>query len=114
MEGCDALARSIFCRSNLKLIQAAGDGDSRLAEGVGHLRLAQARSVIFERQLLSRIVEAEAAEAVSVSEFAEAVQLVVAQRGLEFEGNFDKCHGGIIPAVGEILMNRDVTRNHLI
>ena len=80
------------------LIEAAGDGDARLAEGVGYLRFAEARSVIFEGQLLPRIVEAESAEAVGVREFAELAQLIVAQRGLQFISDFHECHGGIIPA----------------
>jgi hypothetical protein len=97
-----------------QLAEAAGDGDPGLAQGVGHLRFAQARSVVFKRQLLFRIVQPEAAQAVSVGEFAEVAQLVVVQRGLQFIGDFDECHGGIISVTGEILMNRDVSQNHLI
>ena len=79
--------------SGLALVNAAGDGDAGLAEGVGDLRLAEAGSVIFEGQLLPRIVEAKAAQAVGVGEFAEPAQLLVAQRGLEFVSHFDECHG---------------------
>lgn len=112
------------CVRTLKLIQpknrlcaesvdAAGDGDAGLAEGVGDLRFAEARGVVFKRQLLFGIVEAEAAQAVGVGEFAELEQLILAQRRLEFIGDFDEGHGGIIPAPGGSL-NTDVTGNHLI
>lgn len=83
-------------------VEAAGDGDARLAEGVSHLGFAQARSVIFERQLLPRIVQAEAAQTIGVCELAEPVQLVIAQRGLQFVSNFYECHDGIIAAVSPI------------
>ena len=101
-------------RNPALLVNSAGDGDFGLAEGVGDLRFAEARSVVFEGQLFSRIVEAKAAQAVSVGEFAEPAQLIVAQRGLQFVSNFHECHGGIISVAGEILMNRDVSQNHLI
>ena len=74
-------------------VEAAGDGDARLTEGMGDLRFAEARSVVFEGELLSRIIEAEAAEAISVGELAEPAQLVVAQRGLQLISHFDECHG---------------------
>lgn len=96
------------------LVEAAGDGDFGLAEGVDDLCLAESRSVVFEGHLLPRIVKAEAAQAVGVGEFAEPVQLVVAQRGLQFISHFDEGHAPIIPAAGEILMNSDVSGNHLI
>ena len=94
-------------------VEAPGDGDAGLAEGVGHLGFAEARCVVFEGQLLPRIVQAKAAEAVSVGEFAEPAQLVVAQKGLQFVSHFDECHGGIIPAA-PVSTNSDVTSNHLI
>jgi len=97
-----------------KLVEATGDSDFGLAEGVGYLRFAEARRVVLERQLLLGVVETKAAQAVSVGEFAESAQLLVAQRRLQFVSHFHKCHRGIIPAVAEILMNSDVTQNHLI
>lgn len=106
------LARAVL-HVGVTLVEAAGDGDAGLAEGVGHLCFAEARRVVFEGQLLPRIVETEAAQAVGVREFAELAQLVVAQRGLQFISDFHEGHGGIIPAAA-ISMNSDVTSNHLI
>jgi len=98
----------------VRLVEAAGDRDAGLAEGVSYLGFTETRGVVFEGQLLPRIVEAEAAKSIGVCEFAEMTQLIVAQRRLQFVGNFHECHGGIIPAAREILMNSDVTQNHLI
>ena len=84
-----------------KSVEAAGDSDAGLAERVSHLGFAEARGVVLEGQLLPRIVEAKAAQAVSIRECAEMAQLVVAQRGLQFIGDFHECHEGIIPAEGE-------------
>ena len=94
----------IFLYSIFGLVEAAGDGDFGLAEGVDDLCFAEARSVVLKGHLLPRIVEAKAAQAVSISEFAEPVQLIVAQRGLQFVSNFHEGHGGIIPAAA-ISMN---------
>ena len=63
-------------RAAAQLAEPARDGDLGLAEGVGDLRFAQARSVVFERQLLFRIVQPEAAQAVGVGKFAEPAQLI--------------------------------------
>lgn len=59
-------------------VEAAGDGDARLTEGVRHLRFTKARGVVLEGQLLSRIVQAEAAQAVGICEFPKVAELVVA------------------------------------
>jgi len=83
------------------LVHFTGDGDAGLAEGVGHLRVAQARSVVFERQLVHGVVDAEAAQPVGVREFAQMAQLVFGERGLQFVGNLDECHGGIITRPGK-------------
>lgn len=86
----------------IRSVELAGDGDARLAESMSHLCFAEARGVVFERKLLSRIIESEASQAVGVGKFAEPVQLLVAQRGLQFVSNLHECHGGIIPAVSPI------------
>jgi hypothetical protein len=80
------------------LVDFTGDGDAGLAEDVGDLRLAQARGVVFECELIFLLIDAEAAETVGVGELAEAVELFEAERGLQFVGDFEECHGGIIPA----------------
>jgi len=43
------------------LIDFAGHGDGGLAEDVGHLCLAQARSIVLKRQVLFAFIEMEAA-----------------------------------------------------
>ena len=67
-----------------------------------HLCFAQARSVVFKRQLLFRFVNAEAAQAIGVRELAEMAQLVFRERRLQFVGNFDEGHAGIIAARSEL------------
>ncbi len=64
------------------------------------LRLAQARSVVFERQLVLRFVDAKAAQSISVRELAELAQLFFRERGLQVISNFHECHEGIIAARG--------------
>ena len=75
-----------------------GYGYAGLAEYAGDLGFAQAGGVVFERQLIGGRVNAEAAQAVGVGELAEVAQLVIGERGLQFIGDFDECHGGIIAA----------------
>lgn len=65
---------------------------------MGHLGFAQARGVVFERQLVLVLIDAKAAQAVNVCELAQMAQLFFGERGLQFVGNFHKCHGGIIAA----------------
>ena len=74
------------------------DGNAGFAEDVGDLGVAQPGRVVFEREVLLLFVYAEAAEAVGVGECAEALELIEARRGMKFEGDFEKGHGGIIPA----------------
>ena len=68
------------------------DGDAGLAEGVGDLGFAEARGVVFEGEGFAGVVNVKAAEAVEVGEFAEALELFVAERRVEFVGDFEKCH----------------------
>lgn len=44
--GVDLLHAKLLVRR--ELVEAAGDGDAGLAEGVGHLRFSEARGVVFE------------------------------------------------------------------
>lgn len=74
-------------------IDFAGDGDAGLAEDVGDLGLAEARGVVFEGEMVVLFVDAEAAEAVGVGKFAQAAELLEAERGLQFVGDFEECHG---------------------
>jgi hypothetical protein len=66
-----------------------------------HLRFAQARSVVFKRQLFLRFVNAKAAQAVGVRELAEMAQLVFGERRLQFVGDVNESHAGIIAARGK-------------
>ena len=74
------------------------DGDAGSAEDVGDLGFAQPGGVVFEGQVLLLFVDSEAAEAVGVGEGAEALKLFEAWWGMQFEGDFEKGHAGIIPA----------------
>jgi hypothetical protein len=74
-------------------VHFAGYGDAGLAEDVGDLRVAEARSVVFEREVILLFIYPEASQAVSVSEGAEAAELFVAQRRLQFVGDFEQGHG---------------------
>jgi len=76
------------------LVDLAGDGDAGLAENVRDLGFAQARSVVLEGEMVLLLIDTEAAEAIGVGEFAEAAQLLEAQRGLQFVGDFEECHRG--------------------
>ncbi len=66
-----------------------------------YLRLAQSRSVVFERLMVRRFVDAEAAQAIGVRELTEMAQLLFRQRCLQFISNFHECHGVIIAACGK-------------
>jgi hypothetical protein len=79
------------------LVDAAGDGYGGLAEDVGNLGVAEARGVVLEGEMFLGFVEAEAPEAVGIGKFAEAAELVLRERILQFVGDFDERHGGIIP-----------------
>ena len=54
---------------------------------------AEAGGVVFERDVALGVVDLETAEAVRVGKFAEGPELVVSERGLEFEFRFEECHG---------------------
>lgn len=71
-----------------------------MAEDVGDLSFAEAGSVVFERDMEFGFVDLEAAEAIGVGKFSEGTQLIVRERGLEFEFGFEECHGGIIAKRG--------------
>jgi hypothetical protein len=65
------------------------------------LRFAQPRGVIFKRQLFLRFVNAEAAQAIGVRELAKMTQLIFGERRLQFVGNVNESHAGIIAARGK-------------
>ena len=81
---------AIFSQS----VHFAGDGDAGLAEDVGDLGLAEAGSVIFEGEMIVLLIDTESAEAVGVGKFAQAAELLEAEGGLQFVGDFQECHGG--------------------
>ena len=76
-----------------QLIDFAGDGDAGAAEHVSDLGVAEARGIVFEGDLVFLLVDAEFPQAIGVGEFAEALELLKAQRGLQFISNFKKRHG---------------------
>lgn len=82
------------------LVEAAKDGDTGLAEDVGDLSFAEAGGVVFERDMTFGVVDLETAEAVRVGKFTERTELIVGERGLEFEFGFEECHSGIIAKRG--------------
>lgn len=67
---------------------------------MGDLSFAEAGGVVFERDMAFGVVDLETAEAIGVGKFSEGTQLVVGERGLEFEFGFEECHGGIIAKRG--------------
>jgi hypothetical protein len=71
-----------------------------VAEDVRDFGLAEAGGVVLEGDLKFRLVDLKAAEAVGVGEFAERAELIVRERGLEFEFGLEECHGGIIAKSG--------------
>ena len=76
MQSCHQVSKTL----SLSLIHSAGDGDACLAQHMRDLRLAQARSVVFERELLHRFVDAKTAQSIGVRELAEMAQLLFCQR----------------------------------
>ena len=94
------LGRAQRIQAGIGLVEAAGDGDAGPAEDVCDLSDAQPRGVIFKGKMKLGIVELEAAEAVRVCEFAERAELIVGERGLEFEFGFEKRHKRSIAKIG--------------
>jgi hypothetical protein len=60
-------------------VHAPGDGDASLAEDVGNLGLAQARSIVFEGEAIFLVVDAKSAQAVGVRKITETLKLFRAQ-----------------------------------
>ena len=81
-------------------IDAAQDGDVRLAEDVDHLSFLEARGVVFEPEAVVGFVNAKTAESVGVGKETESAKLAGLERGLEFVGDFDEGHSGAIIAGG--------------
>ena len=71
-----------------------GDGDPGLGEGVKDLSFPEARGVVFEGKAVVLFVNAQAAKTISVGEFAQSLELLVAERRVQFIGDFEKCHVG--------------------
>jgi len=59
---------------------------------MGHLRVPEARGVILESDLILLLVDAEFAQAVGIGKPAETLELLKAERRLEFISNFKKRH----------------------
>jgi hypothetical protein len=71
----------------------AGDGNASLGQHMRHLRLAQARGIVFEGHMIFEFVDAKATKAVGVGELTETVELLKAQGRLQGVGDFKECHG---------------------
>ena len=91
------------------LIDSAGDGDAGEAERMGHLRVPEARGVILESDLILLLVDAEFAQAVGIGKPAETLELLKAERRLEFIGNFKKRHASDYSNWGQLLILRPRT-----
>jgi hypothetical protein len=82
----------LCARRSAGLVEATEDRDAGLAEYVGDLGFAEAGCVVFERNMAFGVVDLETAEAVGVGKIAERTELIVGERGLQFEFGFEECH----------------------
>jgi hypothetical protein len=73
---------------------------------MGHLRVPEARGVILESDLILLLVDAEFAQAVGIGKPAETLELLKAERRLEFVGNFKKRHALDYSNWGQLLILR--------
>ena len=73
---------------------------------MGHLRVPEARGVILESDLILLLVDAEFAQAVGIGKPAETLELLKAERRLEFIGNFKKRHASDYSNWGQLLILR--------
>jgi hypothetical protein len=80
----------------------ARDGDSRLSQDVGNLCFAEAGGIIFKRDLIFLFVHVHAAQAIGVRKFAKPLQLLMAERGMQVIGDFEKCHAGDYSSEGPL------------
>ena len=80
-------------KNPVKLVEAAGNSNASVPKYVCDLGFAKPGAVVFERQVALRIIQLETAKAVGVCKFAEGAELIVGERGLQFELGFEKCHG---------------------
>jgi hypothetical protein len=71
----------------------AENRDTRLAEDVRDLGLAETRGVVYKCQMVVPLIDVKTAQTVGVRERAEAAELLEAQRRLQFKRNFGQCHG---------------------
>ena len=76
---------------------------------MGHLRVPEARGVILESDLILLLVDAEFAQAVGIGKPAETLELLKAERGLAFIGNFKKRHASDYSNRGQPLILRPRT-----
>ena len=100
---------SSFFGTRAGLIDFAGDGDAGESESMGHLRVPEARGVILESDLILLVVDAEFAQAVGIGKPAETLELLKAERRLEFIGNFKKRHARDYSNWGQLLILRPRT-----
>ena len=67
--------------------------DTRLAEDVRDLGLAETRGVVYKCQMVVLLIDPKTAQTIGVREGAEAAELLEAQRRLQFKRDFGECHG---------------------
>jgi hypothetical protein len=91
-------SRPLRYRPLLNLVDFAGYGDGGSAEDVFYFGFAQAGGVVLEGEMFFAFVETEAPQAVGVGKGAKARQLFLRQGRLQFVGDVDECHAGIIAA----------------
>ena len=80
---------------------------------MGHLCVPEARGVILESDLILLLVDAEFAQAVGIGKPAEMLELLKAERRLEFIGNFKKRHASDYSNCGQLLILRPRTNAEL-
>jgi hypothetical protein len=93
-----ARPRDPQAQSSIPLMDPARHRDGRLPQHMRNLCVLQSGSVVLKRQVILARIEMKAPQAVCVRKLAETPQLIGRKRGLQFVGNFDECHVGIIAA----------------
>lgn len=82
-------------------INAAQDGDVRLAEDVDHLSFLEARGVVFEPEAVIGFVNPKTSESVGVGKESQGAKLAGLEWGLKFVCDFNERHDGRIIARAE-------------
>ena len=84
--------RAFFPRWRQRLAGLPAHRNPRLPQHMCHLRLAQSRSVVFQRNLILQLIHADLPQSVRIRKLAQPRQLFMAQRRMQVVGNFHECH----------------------